>query len=349
MNTETSNPLDLVIGFDALYESMQKCRKGVMWKDSVASFSLNGVERTMKLCKDLHDGTYKARPPVHFQITSPKPREIASISFRDRVFQRSLNDNAVYPVMSSSFIYDNFACQKGKGTDAARNRLKEFLHKHYRKHGHEGYVAQFDIHGYYPNMSHEVTENLFEERLTDDISSLVTRILREQYEGDRGYNPGSQLIQIAGISILDKFDHFVKEQLHAKLYIRYMDDFLIISHDKEYLADCMNQMEQYLNRIGFELNPKKTRIFPLSKGIEFLGFDYRLTETGKVLMMVRSDNVKRERKKLRRLVAKSKRGGLPREKVDESYAAWRNHASKGNSYRLLQRMDAYYLDLWGEK
>ena len=349
MNTETSNPLDLVIGFDALYESMQKCRKGVMWKDSVASFSLNGVERTMRLCKELHDGTYKARPPVHFQITSPKPREIASISFRDRVFQRSLNDNAVYPVMSSSFIYDNFACQKGKGTDAARNRLKEFLHKHYRKHGHEGYVAQFDIHGYYPNMSHEVTENLFEERLTDDISSLVTRILREQYEGDRGYNPGSQLIQIAGISILDKFDHFVKEQLHAKLYIRYMDDFLIISHDKEYLADCMNQMEQYLNRIGFELNPKKTRIFQLSKGIEFLGFNYRLTETGKVLMMVRSENVKRERKKLRRLVAKSKRGCLPREKVDESYAAWRNHASKGNSYRLLQRMDAYYLDLWGEK
>ena len=66
-------------------------------------------------------------------------------------------------------------------------------------------------------------------------------------------------------------------------------------------------------------------------------------------MMVRSENVKRERKKLRRLVAKSKRGCLPREKVDESYAAWRNHASKGNSYRLLQRMDAYYLDLWGEK
>ena len=348
MNTETSNPLDLVIGFDALYESMQKCRKGVMWKDSVASFSLNGVERTMKLCKDLHDGTYKARPPVHFQITSPKPREIASISFRDRVFQRSLNDNAVYPVMSSSFIYDNFACQKGKGTDAARNRLKEFLHKHYRKHGHEGYVAQFDIHGYYPNMSHEVTENLFDEMLTSDISSLVTRILREQYEGDKGYNPGSQLIQIAGISILDKFDHFVKEQLHAKLYIRYMDDFLIISHDKEYLADCMNQMEQYLNRIGFELNPKKTRIFSLNKGIEFLGFNYRLTETGKVLMMVRSENVKRERKKLLRLVAKSKRGCLPREKVDESYAAWRNHASKGNSYRLLQRMDAYYHNLWGE-
>lgn len=348
MNTETSNTIDYVIGFDPLYDSMRKCRKGVMWKDSVASFCMNGIERTMKLSEELRDGTYKARPTVRFTITSPKPREIASITFQDRVFQRSLNDNAVYPIMSNSFIYDNFACQKGKGTDAARNRLAEFLRKYYRKHGHDGYVAQFDIHGYYPNMSHAITEHLFKEKLTPDVYTLVQRILREQYEGDKGYNPGSQLIQIAGISILDKFDHFVKENLHAKFYIRYMDDFLIISHDKGYLASCKEQMEEFLTCIlQFEMNPKKTRIYSLHDGIDFLGFHYSLTGTGKVIKIVRSENVKRERRKLRRLVAKSKRGGLPREKVDESYAAWRNHASKGNSYNLLKRMDAYYQDLWG--
>lgn len=348
MNTDTSI-IESVIGFAPLYESMWKCKKGVIWKDSVASFCMNGIERTMKLSRELHEGTYKARPPIHFRVTSPKPREIASITFRDRVFQRSLNDNVVYPVMSNSFIYDNFACQKGKGTDAARNRLTEFLHKYYRKHGHDGYVAQFDIHGYYPNMSHAATEQLFKDRLPPEIYAMVHRILTEQYEGDKGYNPGSQLIQIAGISILDKFDHFVKEQLHAKFYIRYMDDFLIISHDKEYLQRCIAEIRKQLTQLDFELNEKKTRIYSLSKGIEFLGFIYRLTDTGKVLKLVRPENVKRERKKLRRLVAKSKRGYLPREKVDESYAAWRNHASKGNSYNLLQKMDAYYLDLWGEQ
>ena len=347
MDTDNSF-LESVISFDSLYESMWKCKKGVIWKDSVASYCLNGIERTLKLSKDLHNGKYKARPPIHFKITSPKPREIASITFRDRVFQRSLNDNVVYPIMSNSFIYDNFACQKGKGTDAARNRLTEFLRKYYRKHGHDGYVAQFDIHGYYPNMSHAATQQLFKERLPSEIYAMVLRILNEQYEGDKGYNPGSQLIQIAGISILDKFDHFVKEQLHAKLYIRYMDDFLIISHDREYLQHCMDEMKKQLNQLEFELNEKKTRIYSLSEGIEFLGFVYKLTETGKVIKLIRPENVKRERRKLRRLVAKSKRGCLPREKVDESYAAWRNHASKGNSYHLLQRMDAYYLNLWGE-
>ena len=325
---------------------MNKCRKGVLWKDSTAAFYLNGIERTIRLSDELQKGTYKARPPVRFMITSPKLREIASISFRDRVFQRSLNDNAVYPLMSRSFIYDNYACQKGKGTDAARLRLKEFLRRYYRKHGCMGYVAQFDIHGYYPNMSHEVTEEMFKEKLPPEVYAMVHRILEEQYEGERGYNPGSQLIQIAGISILDKFDHYVKEQLHAKLYIRYMDDFLIIGDDKAYLQDCMRKAIYYLNDIKFEMNPKKTRIYPLEDGIDFLGFHYSLTDTGKVIMTVLSENVKRERRKLYRLVEKSKRGDLPREKVDESYAAWRNHASKGNSHTLLKRMDEYYNNLW---
>ena len=335
-----------VIGFEPLYESMNKCRKGVLWKDSTASFYLNGVERCMKLNEQLSDGTYTPRPTVKFTITSPKPRDIASITFRDRVYQRSLNDNVVYPVMSNSFIYDNYACQKGKGTDAARDRLKEFLHKYYRKHGSNGYVSQFDIRGYYPNMSHEMTEKTFKKKLDPEIYDMVVSILRGQYDGDSGYNPGSQLIQIAGISVLDGFDHFCKEQLHAKYYIRYMDDFLMISNDKPYLEDCQDKAIKYLQGLQFEINEKKTRIYSLKDGIDFLGFEYQLTDTGKVLMFVRPKNVKRERLKLRRLVARSNKGLIPRDKVDESYAAWRNHASKGNSYKLLQRMDTYYLNLW---
>lgn len=345
---ESQFNIDDIIGFDALYESMNKCRKGVMWKDSVAAYCMNGIERTLKLSQELKEGEYKARPPIRFMITSPKPREIASIKFRDRVFQRSLNDNAVYPAMCKSFIYDNFACQKGKGTDAARDRLKEFLRRYYRKHGSAGYVAQFDIHGYYPTMDHEVTEELFRKKLDPEIYEMVERILHEQYEGESGYNPGSQLIQIAGISILDEFDHFVKEKMHAKYYIRYMDDFLIISDDQEYLKDCAKRVKEQLKKIKFTLNEKKTRVYPLKEGIEFLGFHFYLTETGKVLMLIKSENVKRERKKLLRLVEKSKRGDMPKEKVDESYASWRTHAAKGNTQMLLRRMDKYYKDLWRE-
>ena len=341
--------IERIIGFEALYQSLRKCQKGVIWKDSVASFRLNGIEKTIILSEQLRDGKYKSAPMCKFRIMSPKPREIASVTFRDRVYQRSLNDNYVYPVMTKSFIYDNFACQKGKGTDAARNRLKEFLRKYYRKHGPDGYVAQLDIHGYYPTMDHMVAELTFQKKMNPEIFERVQKVLHEQYDGDAGYYAGSQLIQITGISVLDGMDHFIKEKLRAKFYIRYMDDFLIISHDREFLEMCMKEITEYLTGLRFTVNEKKTRIYRLKEGIDFLGFTFSLTKTGKVLMQIRTENVKRQRRKLVRLVKRSRSGMIPKEKVDESYAAWRNHASKGNSFLLLQRMDSYYRNLWRKK
>lgn len=345
-NISYNNTARDIISFDALYDSLGKCRKGVMWKASVASFSLNGIERVLKLASDLQCGTYKAKPPTCFRITSPKPREISSVAFRDRVYQRSLNDNAIYPIMTRSFIYDNWACQTGKGTDGARERLKEFLRRYYRKHGADGWVAQYDISGYYPNMSHERTEELFRSKLPPDVYAMAERILREQYGGGRGYNPGSQLIQIAGISKLDQFDHFAKEVLRVRYYIRYMDDFLMIGPDRNTLSEWMERACGFLTATDFTINEKKTRIYPLADGIEFLGFTFRLTGTGKVIQTIRSDNVRRERRKLRRLVNRSKRGLIPRGKVDESFKAWKNHAEKGNSFKLIRRMEQYYKSLW---
>lgn len=125
-----------------------------------------------------------------------------------------------------------------------------------------------------------------------------------------------------------------------------MDDFILIHEDKEYLEKCREEIAKQLEPMGFELHPKKTRIYPITEGIKFLGFIYRLTDTGKVVRMVLPKNVKDYRRKLRRLVNLAKKGRLTREKVDECYRSWRAHAEKGNSTKLLRRMDKYYRDLW---
>lgn len=335
-----------LIGFDALYESYTKCVKGVIWKDSVAHFSQNAVEEVSKLEQQLHDGTYKPRRTKRFRITSPKPRDVISIAFRDRVYQRSLNDNEIYPEMTKHFIYDNWACQKGKGTDAARDRLAEFLHRYFRKHGHVGFVAQFDIHGYYPNMDHDVAENQFKRYLKPNVFNRAQEVMRGQYEGVKGYNPGSQMIQIAGISVLDPLDHYIKEQQHIKYYIRYMDDFILIHHDEAYLRECAEKIIEKLHGMKFEINEKKTKIYNLSKGIMFLGFRFSLTETGKVIRLVDPKRIKAARLKYKRLAAKVAAGEKEKRFVDESYRAFRNNASKGNSYHLLKRMDEFYNNLW---
>ena len=337
-----------VINDEALFDSMMKCKKGVLYKSSVSYFYLNCLDEISKLSDELQNETYLARKPKKFEITTPKHREIVSIAFRDRVFQRSLNDLVAYPVMTNSFIYDNAACQKGKGTDFARNRLKEFLRRHYRRHGLEGYVLKIDIKKYYDNIEHDYAKKIFRERLDDWSYQQVETIIDTQYQKEKGFNAGSQIIQILGISALNKVDHFIKEELHIKYYIRYQDDFILIDKEKGYLEYCRSQIEEKLKEVGLECNPKKTRIFPVSEKIRFLGFDYRLTSTGKVIATVDPAKIKWERKHLRRMIAKCRRGELPRSKVDEHFNSVIRYYATGNSHKLIQKMKDYYKNLWKE-
>ncbi len=337
-----------IIGYDALWDSMMKCKRGVAWKDSVANFVLNGPKETARLSDDLMSGRYRERPHKYFRITSPKEREIMSISFRDRVYQRSLNDVAIYPAMSRSFIRDNCACQKGKGTDFARKRWKTHLQRFFRKHGRNGFVLKLDVKGYYPNMSHEEVKRKFARHLDPNVYERAAEIL-DGFPGDKGFNPGSQIIQIAGISILDDLDHYIKERLRVRYYIRYMDDMLLIGETAEQLEEWRREIEERLGAIGFRLHPTKSRIIPLTREIEFLGFRYRLTPTGKVVMILDPARVRAERKKLVRLVRLAREGKITREKVDQCYSCWRNHASKGNSWHLLQKTDKFYRDLWRDE
>lgn len=334
-----------IIGFEALWDSMEKCKRCVIWKDSVAAFVLNAVPEVTKLANELKSGTYKERPHKYFTIKYPKERTIMSIGFRDRVYQRSLNDVAIYPTMSRSFIYDNAACQKGKGSDFARNRMKCHMERFYRKHGADGYILKIDIRKYYDSMRHDVVKQVFREKLPENVSKRADVIL-DGFPGDVGFNPGSQIIQIAGISVPDKIDHYIKERLRVKHYMRYMDDMVLIGETKDELKAWLADIKAKLAEIGFETHPEKTRITSLRDGVMWLGYHYRLTDTGKVVMTADPDRLKATRRKYRRLVQKAKRGEISREKVDESYRCWRECASKGDGYRMLRNMDKFYNGLW---
>lgn len=338
-----------IVDFENLYDSMNKCKKNVSWKTSTKHFTLNGIEECLKMEESLKSGTWTNGKPHEILITYPKKRQGLAISFKDRVYQRSLNDNELYPKMTNSFIYDNCACQKGKGTSFARQRLTTFIQRYYSKYGIEGYVLQIDIEKYYQSMDHTEVKNCFKYKLDSDVYKMTVDVLDTQYTGDTGYNPGSQMVQIAGISFLDKIDHYIKEQLHVKYYIRYMDDILIIHNDYDELCDILSSIEKELNKIKLNINKKKTHIKPLKEGFLFLGFVYRITRTGKIIKSLNGDNVKHEKRKLKKMAKKVLAGEMTKEKVDDCYRAWKDNASFGNSYKLLKRMDDYYERLWREE
>lgn len=108
----------------------------------------------------------------------------------------------------------------------------------------------------------------------------------------------------------------------------------------------LKRITDQLQSQGFQPNPKKTHVTPLRNGFKFLGWGWRVTENGKVIMLLDSQNIHHERKRLYRMARKVKRGDSTKDKADECFNAWKAYASKGNTYKVIQRMDAYYQNLW---
>lgn len=326
--------------FEELYEEMIECKKGVGWKGSVLGFIQNAIPNISKMEKELSEGTYRFTKATVFEVWSPKKREIVACGFRDRIVQRSFCDNIVYPKMTKDLIYANVACQKGKGTDCGRKLLKKYMYRAYKQWGTDFYCLQLDIKGYYPHMRHEYINSLFKAKLTDKEYNLYLQIMDHYYPGEVGYNPGSQLVQIAGLCGLNELDHWIKENRHCKYYIRYMDDMIILHNDKKYLELMLEQIKKQLAMIGFSVNEKKTKIYKQSQNIEFLGFKWRITETGKILVRVKPESFKRAKKHWRNMEKSIENGKVPvtYKELATSIESYSNYISRANCNRAIQDM-----------
>ncbi len=343
------SPKEMICSFDELYRAAYICRKNVMWKDSVAGFIKNALINCFVLHEELMNGSYRLSPYSVFVVHEKKTRTIVSTKMRDRVVQRSICDNYLTEYLTRGFIYDNCACLPGKGTDMARDRLKCHLQRFYRRHGLDGWVLKVDIHDFFGSTPHDVVKAAVAKRVPDPwVREQVFAIVDSftNIAPDRGMGLGSQITQLVQLAVLDDLDHRIKEDLRIKGYVRYMDDFILIHEDKEHLKRCLSEITGYLHGIGLEINEKKTGIQPVKSGIHFLGFSFRLTETGKVIQTVLHKKVSKERRKLRKLVRRVEAGEMTREHVDECYKAWRAHVEKGNCQSLLSRMDSYYAKLY---
>ncbi len=336
---------ELVYRFEHLYDAFRKTRRGKQWKDATARYEINLLEATALLSRQLQTKTYTTSPYTVFYVYEPKKREVKTNALKDKVVQESLCTNVLEPSIEPSFILDNYASQVGKGTHFGLNRLTEFMHKYYRKHGSaEGWVLKCDIRKYFYRIQHEPLKKMVRKYIKDkDVLWLLDLIINSTE--NPGIPIGNQTSQIFALLYLNGMDHLIKDKLGVKLYGRYMDDFFIIHEDKDFLKKCLVEIERYVGGLGLELN-EKTQIFPLKNGIDFLGFHTYLTDTGKVIRKVRrksKTNVQRKLKKFKVLIEKGK---ITPERVELSYYSWRGHAEHGNCHHLVRNMDGLYRKLF---
>lgn len=334
--------------FDNLYKGLKDSCRNVRWKSSVVSYELHGLRNTYNLRRDLVNGKYKIQPYQHFTIHEPKRREITATRIRDRQFQHSMVDNYAYGQLTKSFIHDNCACLRGRGVDYCLDRMTRHLRKYYLEHRNDGYALKCDIHHFFQSIPHSVAKAAIRKRISDDFTVEHICEIIDSFDGDNGIGLGSQVSQLVALAVLDDLDHFTKEKLRIKYYIRYMDDFVLIHNDKDYLKYCRSEIEKQLNSIGLELN-RKTGILKLSQGVKLLQWRFVLCNSGRILKRMDKKKISKQRRRIKKLYAKELKGEVPQGTCNQSMQSYMANARRGDSFYVRKKVAAYYYEMSGVK
>lgn len=327
-----------VIDFNNMYRAYRKAKCGKGYKKSAAKFNIMALDGINTLIEQLKDGTYKISPYNEFKVYEPKERVIKTTSFKDKVVQHSLCDNVILPRLQEIFIYDNCAGQKGKGTLFGLDRLSEHMQEFYKRYDFRGYILKCDISKFFYNIPHEQLKDIVEYYFCYDADICrLCNLFIDSTDGE-GLPLGNQINQGFALLYLDGMDKLITGELGIEFYGRYMDDFYLIHHDREYLKHCLYVISEFLKTLGLELNGK-TQIFPFKNGINYLGFHTYIVPGGKAILKLKNQNKRNAWRKYLKMAKLVACGKLSREKFDASYNAWKNHVSHGNCYGLTKTTD----------
>ncbi|WP_282376227.1 RNA-directed DNA polymerase [Pseudomonas sp. PS01302] len=250
----------------------------------------------LELHDDLIAGTYRPGRSICFVVTRPKAREVWAAAFRDRVVHH-LMYNHVAPRFYASFIADSCACIPGRGTLYAATRLESKIRSASENWSKPVFYLKCDLANFFVAIDKAVLRKQLESRITEPWwLALATQILmhdpREDYEtrspahlfnrvpqhkrlvaqpARLGLPIGNLSSQFFANVYLDALDQFAKHQLRAKHYIRYVDDFVFLHESPQQLNQWLAEVEAFLPRLGAKLNPTKTILQPVDRGVDFVG------------------------------------------------------------------------------
>lgn len=339
--------------FKNLLTAYQKARKCKRYKINIVDYGFFLESNLLKLQKELAQEIYLPSSYVCFTVTDPKVRKVAAPAFRDRVLQHSLVSQ-IEPLFESKFIYDSYACRKNKGTHFGLKRVKRFLQATRSKYGKAQniYCLRMDIEKYFASVSWDVlisiikrtvscdrTKRLIEKIITHhrcfDLEGNLIKAPNDMVKSDcrQGLPIGNLTSQLFANIYLNELDHFVKETLRVKWYARYMDDFLIIHSDKEYLKQTRDEIKIFLDqKLHLRLHPKKIIIHNINQGVPFVGYLIYFDH-----IKIRGNTLRRMRRKLkRRWIKSAKEEDLKSLQATES--ALRGHLHYANAYTLAKNI-----------
>ena len=316
------------LDFILFIEAHNRAKKSKMSKKEVLKFELDLETNLINLMNKIKNGSYKVGKYRSFTVYEPKERLIKSLPYCDRIVHQWYVEEFIKPFIVPRFISDTYACIEGRGTHKAVFKLQEYM-RIMKKNWGKYYIVKCDIKKFFYNIDRNILFNILKKYFKDKKLLAFTHKIIFDNDETVSIPIGNYTSQYFANIYLNELDHYVKEKLKIKYYIRYMDDFIFLVKTKEeakYYKDCVENFVN--NRLNLELNPK-SKYFPNYLGIEFCG--YKIYETHLLLKRRCKLKIKKNINKWNKLYLEDR---LDSNKVMMCWNSWVAHSEKACNYNL---------------
>ena len=295
MKIQLTHAFDEIISVENLLEAWKEFIKGKKQKKDVQIFQMRFMNNILSLHGDLLNHTYKHGGYQAFKINDPKPRDIHKAKVRDRLLHHAIYRKS-YPFFDRTFIADSYSCRLNKGTHKSVNRFRKFAHIVSKNNTRTCWILKCDIRKFFANIDHDVLLEILAQYVPAKNTLWLLQEVIGSFNAERKTNVGLPLGNLTSqlfVNIyMNEFDQYIKHKLKVKHYIRYADDFVIFSGDKEYLKNIISEIADFLGEeLKLELHPNKIFIKTFNSGVDFLGWvsfsDHRVLRTATKRRMLR--------------------------------------------------------------
>jgi RNA-directed DNA polymerase len=315
-----------ITDIDNLYRAYYNARRGKGWQGTVIKFNADIDNNLIRIRDSLINKTFTTSPYKTKLIHEPKEREIYILPFApDRIVQHAIM-NVIEPIWERLFIHDSYACRVGKGIHAGSRRAMEFIRKN-------DYCMQCDISKFYPSIDHDILFTIINKKIKcEDTLDLLHNIINS-IDGDKNVPIGNYTSQWFGNLYMNELDQYLKHEYKVKCYIRYCDDFVMFHNSKDELNKLAIVIKEFAEK-KLKLRLKKCSIFPVSQGLDFLGYRHF-----RRYILLRKGTTKRVIKRLRKMPNDLNVGKITQDQFRSSLASTQGWIRWANTHNLQLNLE----------
>lgn len=321
---------------DAVYSGYRGFRSGKRKAHELLAFDRNREDNLAHLQTQLYLKSYRPGPYTVFYINDPKVRLIHKASIIDRIVHHIVSKK-LESIFEPIFISYSYSCRQGKGTHKGVRDLIRLTRSVSRNNTRSCYGLKCDVKKFFASVDHTILFEILRDKLTDPDFIGILKLIIDSFDSGipgKGLPIGNLTSQYFANIYLNRFDQYVKHTLKIKYYLRYTDDFIILSESREYLLEVLEPIRQYLiNELCLELHPQKIKLLDLKNGIDFLGyviFPHHI--------LPRNKTVKRIRRKMKERLNNLRSNQISRYQYNQSVQSYLGYLKHSNSYCLAQEL-----------